>query len=553
MVMNLKRNLLIFFTFILTVFAFGCGFNTIIGASTETVVRIDGPSTIAIEEKVTLTVSITPKDKEVQGVTWESTNENIAVVDESGLVTGVGLGRVAIIATSKADTKASGKLYIKVTEKEIEYTDDAPTSIEVIGEKSANVNQIAMYHFKTTPFNASQEITWSTSDTNLATVTNNGIVTFKSKGNVDLLVTSNVNNEIVGKITIEISEDVTNNNDEQTFIQLIKNVKDSVLGVANYQLNERKVLVKASIGSGFVYDAWGYFDDGTITYNLNDSKIVKYGYYFITNRHVVEDCDELKIYLHTIDEEIPAQLIQCDEKVDLAVMQFDYEEFIRPLPFANSDSLEAGQYCIAIGNPEGFEFSSSATLGIVSHPLRYISDDTDGDGVSDWDAAYIQHDAAINPGNSGGPLFNSKGEVIGINTLKFATNDIDNMGFSIPSKDVVELLPYLQNGKVPVRARIGVTVIAISDLLATDYENADYKYQIPEGLKTGIYVTEVLESSVAYGKILPDDIMIEFNGVKLKNSLQLRAELGAIVVGSNTEIIVKVLRNGNEVEVILVW
>ena len=121
------------------------------------------------------------------------------------------------------------------------------------------------------------------------------------------------------------------------------------------------------------------------------------------------------------------------------------------------------------------------------------------------------------------------------------------------TKDIVELLPYLEKGEVPVRARIGVTVVAISDLLAMDYESADYKYIIPEGLKVGIYVTEVMESSVAYGKIQKDDIMLEFNGVVLKSSLQLRAELGAIVVGSNTEIEVKLLRNGKEVTVILVW
>ena len=137
--------------------------------------------------------------------------------------------------------------------------------------------------------------------------------------------------------------------------------------------------------------------------------------------------------------------------------------------------------------------------------------------------------------------------------MKFATNDIDNMGFSIPSNDIIELLPYLEKGKVPVRARIGVTVIAIKDLLATDWENADYKYIIPEGVKTGIYVTEVVESSVAYGKIKADDIMLEFNGVVLKDSLQLRAELGAIVVGSNTEIQVKLLRNGQEITVTLIW
>ena len=553
MTIKIKRSLLIIVALFIAFFSFACNLSTILGASTETVVQIQGPSTIEIGESITLVATVEPKEAVSQDVVWKSSNPAVASISETGVVTGVSIGRTAIIATSVADSKASAKLYIKVTEKEIEYTDEAPQSIEIVGEVSASSNAVALYTFKTTPENASQKVVWSTSNSEIAKVTSLGVVTFNGVGTVDIIVTSAVDSSVFDKITVTTMLPVKEQDEEQAIVSLIENVKNSVLGVANYQYNERNVLVKASIGSGFVYDAWGYLENGTITYDLNNEKIVKYGYYFITNRHVVEDCAELKIYLHTIDEEIPAELIQYDEKVDLAVVRFEYEEFMQPLEFANSDTLKAGQYCIAIGNPEGFEFSSSATLGIVSHPLRYISDDTDGDGVNDWDAAYIQHDAAINPGNSGGPLFNIYGQVIGINTLKFATNDIDNMGFSIPSKDIVELLPYLEKGEVPVRARIGVTVVAISDLLAMDYESADYKYIIPEGLKVGIYVTEVMESSVAYGKIQKDDIMLEFNGVVLKNSLQLRAELGAIVVGSNTEIEVKLLRNGNEVTVTLVW
>ena len=134
-------------------------------------------------------------------------------------------------------------------------------------------------------------------------------------------------------------------------------------------------------------------------------------------------------------------------------------------------------------------------------------------------------------------MFNSPGEIT----------------ISIPSNDLVELLPYIEKGKVPTRARIGVTVIAIRDLLQGDYENAEYKYIIPDGQKIGIYITEVSEGSVAYGILKADDIMLEFNGVVLKNSLQLRAELGAIVVGSNTTIPVKILRDGKEMTVELTW
>ena len=553
MTTRIKRSLLFIVTMFIAFISFGCNINTILGASTQTTVTITGPTTVEVGDEITLSVVVGPQATISQEVTWEVTNPDVASITTDGVFKALDTGRVAVVATSVADAKASGKIYIKIVEKEIEYTDEAPTSISIIGNKKALSNEVGLYAFQTTPINASQAIVWSTSNSEIATVSNLGIVKFHQVGTVEIIATSAVDDAVFGKITVDVTDPVKNSDEEEAIISLIEETKNSVLGVANYQYNERNVLVKSSIGSGFVYDVWGYLKDGTITYNLEDSNVVNYGYFLITNRHVVEDCDALKIYLHTIDEEIPAELVQYDQKVDLAVVTFKYDEYIKPLKFANSDTLKAGQYCIAIGNPEGFEFSSSATLGIISHPLRYISDDTDGDGVNDWDAAYIQHDAAINPGNSGGPLFNIYGQVIGINTLKFATNDIDNMGFSIPSNDIIELLPYLEKGKVPVRARIGVTVIAIKDLLATDWENADYKYIIPEGVKTGIYVTEVVESSVAYGKIMADDIMLEFNGVILKDSLQLRAELGAIVVGSNTEIQVKLLRNGQEITVTLIW
>ena len=553
MTTRIKRSLLFIVTMFIAFISFGCNINTILGASTQTTVTITGPTTVEVGDEITLSVVVGPQATISQEVTWEVTNPDVASITTDGVFKALDTGRVAVVATSVADVKASGKIYIKIVEKEIEYTDEAPTSISIIGNKKALSNEVGLYTFQTTPINASQAIIWSTSNSEIATVSNLGVVKFHQVGTVEIIATSAVDDAVFGKITVDVTDPVKNSDEEEAIISLIEETKNSVLGVANYQYNERNVLVKSSIGSGFVYDVWGYLKDGTITYNLEDSNVVNYGYFLITNRHVVEDCDALKIYLHTIDEEIPAELVQYDQKVDLAVVTFRYDEYIKPLKFANSDTLKAGQYCIAIGNPEGFEFSSSATLGIISHPLRYISDDTDGDGVNDWDAAYIQHDAAINPGNSGGPLFNIYGQVIGINTLKFATNDIDNMGFSIPSNDIIELLPYLEKGKVPVRARIGVTVIAIKDLLATDWENADYKYIIPEGVKTGIYVTEVVESSVAYGKIKADDIMLEFNGVVLKDSLQLRAELGAIVVGSNTEIQVKLLRNGQEITVTLIW
>ena len=551
-----KKRLLIIVLFVFVFLLVGC--NTIIGALTDTTVKITGPNSIKVGESVNLYAEITPADKKEGGVKWHSNNEDLATITTDGVLTGVKAGRVSITATAVSDEKAVGKIYIKIVEEEIVYTDDAPTSIEIIGPTEVHNGTETLYRFKTTPANASQDVEWSLPYMDAIKINNNGVLTVPKNitgAGFKIVVTSKVDPNIKGELSIGVSERTRASDSEQAIVDVIKNTKDSILGVANYAYNNNNVLVKASVGSGFVYFAYGIKEDGTKVYKdlETDNDIVKYGYYLLTNRHVVEKSDALKIYLHTIDEEIDATLIQYDDKVDMAVVEFTYDEYIKPLEMANSQELIAGEFCVAIGNPEGFDYSSSATLGIISYPIRYISDDTDGDGVNDWDAAYIQHDAPINPGNSGGPLLNLYGQVVGINTMKFASNEIDNMGFSIPSTDLVELLPYIEKGNIPTRARIGVTVIAIRDLLQGDYENAEYKYIIPDGQKIGIYITEVTEGSVAYGILKADDIMLEFNGVVLKNSLQLRAELGAIVVGSNTTIPVKILRDGKEMTVELTW
>lgn len=546
---------------LIIILLFACIFtacNTIIGAITETKVTITGPNSITIGEEVQLYAKITPEDKFEGGVKWQSNNTNIATITSDGKLTGVSGGRVSITATAVSDEKAVGKIYIKVVEEEIVYTDEAPTSIEIIGPTQLKNGTTTLYRFKTTPANASQEVEWSLPYMDAITINNNGILTVPKNitgAGFKVVCTSKKDPNVKAELDVGVSKIERAADSEQAIIDVIANTKDSILGVANYAYNSNNVLVKASVGSGFVYFAYGVLGDGTLVYdNLETNEdIVKYGYYLITNHHVVDKSDSLKIYLHTIDEEIDATLIQYDNKVDMAVVEFFYDEYIKPLTFANSNEIVAGEFCVAIGNPEGFDYSSSATLGIISYPIRYISDDTDNDGINDWDAAYIQHDAPINPGNSGGPLLNLYGQVIGINTMKFASNEIDNMGFSIPSNDLVELLPYIEKEKIPTRARIGVTVIAIRDLLQGDYKNAEYKYIIPEGQKIGIYITDVSEGSVAYGILKADDIMLEFNGVVLKNSLQLRAELGAIVVGSNTTIPVKILRDGKEMTVELTW
>ncbi len=549
----MKKKILMLFLLLMLIIIPGCLPDTggILDGLVVTKVSVSGNNQIEITESFYANATITPEGKYAEEFTWESSNPSVLDVTSEGYVTGVSVGTASVIATCKENTAVYGRLYVKVINKEVEYSEEAPNSIDLTGDNNAYTDTIAYLRYQTNPLNASQDVVFTSSDESLATVDTTGVVKFKSVGTVIITVASKINNTITDSIAINITENTRNENFENATLDVIRNTKDSIIGIANYQYNSNHQLVKASIGSGFVYYVRGINQEGLYIDNLDN--LSQYEYYVITNKHVIENSDFVKVYLHTIDEEIDAELIHYDDKVDMAIVKFKYDEYINPLKFSNSDTLDHGETVIAIGNPEGFEFSSSATRGIVSYPERFISDDTDGDGVNDWDAVYIQHDASINPGNSGGPLLNMYGEVIGINTMKFASAEVDNMGFSIPSNTIVELLPYLEKGKVPQRAKIGITVISVLDLLQTDYENADYDYKLPEGLKTGLYITDVTHGSPAYGILQKDDILLEFNGLVLRKSIQLRAELGAIIVGSDQIIKVKVLRNGQILELELTF
>ena len=332
---------------------------------------------------------------------------------------------------------------------------------------------------------------------------------------------------------------------------MISVAEKSVLGIANYEYNDNNQLVKSSIGSGFVYKVEGLLSDGKVANDINDENIIMYKHYIITNRHVVLNSDEIKVYIFEDDKEYDAELIKYDLKDDLALIAFTHDKYIKPLKLGDSQTVKTGDFVIAIGNPEGFDYSNTATLGIVSYPNRYVSVDTDDDNIDDWNLQCIQHDCAINPGNSGGPLLNIYGEVIGVNTLKFATTEIDNMGFSIAVDSVKHTVSFLEKGEVAPRIVLGITIIAVRDVLGIDSSTWQYDYNIPKYIEHGLYITSVTESSIAEGVFEQDDILLEFNSSIIRKALDLKVELNKFVAGSGDEIKAIVLRDGSQIEVVL--
>ena len=503
-----------------------------------------------VEKGSSIQLSIEEESDRV--IEWISADKEIASVNSNGVVTGVSVGTVTIIARDENDTSLSGRISIKVVNKKIEYTNEAPTKIDIYGKNSLYVGESYSYKLQTEPLNASQDVKWISSNEDILTVNNTGVVKAINEGDAVISCVSNIDNTVKNSIHIETIKKEEYVNYEQQVIKVIDETKNSIFGVGNYSLDNNGEFIFTSFGSGFVYNCFPIINGNVERlYNEDDLKKAESFYcYLLTNRHVVEDADKLTVYIHMIDEEVPAELIGYDKKEDIAIVGFKYDVYIKPLIIGDSETLVAGQTVIAIGNPAGFEFSSTATLGIISAPKRYYSEDTDNDGTKDWQVLYIQHDAAINPGNSGGPLLNMYGEVIGINTMKFASTTIENMGFSIPSFTFVNLISYIESGKEIKRVTFGLSYIEVQKIISSGLAGTDSSYVIPEGIEKGIYVTQVSENGLA-GKsgIKVNDILVKINGESVSRGFHIQVIVNNAIIDGEENVVLTVLRNGAYVDI----
>ena len=236
-----------------------------------------------------------------------------------------------------------------------------------------------------------------------------------------------------------------------------------------------------SLGTGFIIDKEGYI---------------------ITNNHVVEKADEIKVKFAD-EREFTAKIVGRDPKTDLALIKIDPDKALFPLPLGDSDKLEVGEWVVAIGNP--FGLGNTVTAGIVSAKYRQI-------GAGSYDN-FIQTDASINPGNSGGPLLNTSGEVIGINTAIFSQSGGSiGIGFAIPVNMAKDLLPQLKKGKV-VRGWLGVMIQKITPDIKEKLKLKDDK---------GALVADVTAGGPAEkAGIRRGDVIVSFNGKQVKETADL--------------------------------
>ena len=255
-----------------------------------------------------------------------------------------------------------------------------------------------------------------------------------------------------------------------------------------------------SLGSGFIIDKKGYV---------------------VTNNHVIEDAEQIKVKLDD-DKEFDAEIVGRDPNTDLALLKIESKEDLPVLTMGDSDALKIGQWVVAIGSPFGLE--RTVTAGIVSAKGRVI-----GSGPYD---DFIQTDASINPGNSGGPLLNMKGEVVGINTAIIASGT--GIGFAIPVNLAEGIIAQLKSEGEVTRGWLGVAIQDLTTEMAEYYGLKDRK---------GVLVADVFEGDPAdKAGIQAKDIIIEVNGEKIETSRQLTAMIADLKVGETAK--VEVFRNG---------
>lgn len=250
--------------------------------------------------------------------------------------------------------------------------------------------------------------------------------------------------------------------------------------------------------------------------------------YIVTNNHVVDGVDRIRVKLHGDTTEYKARLIGTDRETDLAVIKIDAHRMLTPVTIANSDGVQVGDWAVAIGSPFGLE--ATVTAGIVSA--------TDRKEIGQQFQRFIQTDAAINPGNSGGPLLNIKGEVIGVNTM-IATQSggYQGIGFALPMNTVVRAYnDIIREGRV-TRGSIGISW------------QRDAK---PETLKAlgvdhGVIVGDVRKDGPAdKAGLKTNDIVQGINGQAIKDGDDLVGRVADLPIGSQATLHVD--RDGKQMD-----
>ncbi len=262
--------------------------------------------------------------------------------------------------------------------------------------------------------------------------------------------------------------------------------------------------------------------------SLGSGVIVTEDGYIVTNNHVIEKAQEIKVLLSN-KRDYKAKLIGADPKTDIAVIKIEAKG-LTALPWGDSNKLKVGEIVFAIGNP--FGLNQTVTMGVIGAVGRANV------GIADYED-FIQTDAAINPGNSGGALINARGELIGINTAILSrTGGYQGIGFAVPSSMARQVMDSLVKYKKVVRGWLGVSIQEVTSDLADEFGVKDLKGALVSGVMKG--------SPAEKAGIKQGDVILQFNGKTVEDTGHLRNMVSQTPIGTSVK--VRVLRQKKDIE-----
>ena len=247
--------------------------------------------------------------------------------------------------------------------------------------------------------------------------------------------------------------------------------------------------------------------------------------YIVTNNHVIDGAEKVEVTLND-NRTFNATVVGADEKTDIALIKINAKD-LHAITFGNSDAVKPGQWCVAVGNP--FGFNSTVTAGIISAKARGLGDTSRNNGTNSI-KAFIQHDAAVNPGNSGGALVNTAGELIGINTMIYSqTGNYSGCSFAVPSNTVKKVVADIKQYGTVQRAVLGIQY--------TELTAEKAKEESITATNEGIYVASVADRGAAKeAGIKEGDVIVKLNGARVKDSGEMQEEMNKLRPGDKAEV-----------------
>lgn len=337
---------------------------------------------------------------------------------------------------------------------------------------------------------------------------------------------------------IEISEDESDSAVYNSTEGIITDVSDVVEKVmpSIVSINSTDIITQYDIFFGRRYSTPVEGSGSGIIIGQNDTSIL-----IVTNNHVVDSAQEIEAVFFD-DSKVKANIKGADPRSDLAVIEVAIKDIpketlstIKVARIGDSDKLKAGEMVIAIGNALGY--GQSVTVGYVSALNREITNQ----GIT---MNLIQTDAAINPGNSGGALINIHGEVVGINSLKFADTRVEGMGYAIPISDAIPMINLLMTNKVLDVAEMGFLGISVETAQNVTRDLAN-QFNMP----VGIFINDIIENSPAEEAGLKSGhIIVAFNKMKVETIDDLVNMLTYSRPGEEIILSIRELQNGEYVE-----